>query len=61
MESPTNLKKQEILRKLGIDDVKKYNTISYDENIYEDDSKQSPFDSLTLEELLFIRENNYFQ
>jgi hypothetical protein len=49
---------QQITDKLGFD-VREYNSDDSDE-VHERDNIPNPFDKLSLEELLFLRENNYF-
>lgn len=49
---------QQIMNKLGFD-IRDYNTDDYGE-AHEQDNIPNPFDKLSLEELLFLRENNYF-
>ncbi|MBR3834195.1 MAG: hypothetical protein IKJ73_07745 [Lachnospiraceae bacterium] len=51
---------QQINNKLGFD-IREYNSNdNLLEEAHERDDIPNPFDKLTLEELLFIRENNYF-
>ncbi len=51
---------QQINNKLGFD-IREYNSNdSLLEEAHERDDIPNPFDKLSLEELLFIRENNYF-
>ena len=49
---------QQIINKLGFD-IREYNSNSFEE-AHERDDIPNPFDKLSLEELLFLRENNYF-
>lgn len=48
---------QQIISKLGFD-IKEYNSDTFEE-AHERDNIPNPFDKLSLEELLFLRENNY--
>lgn len=48
-----------INEKLGFD-VRNYGKMDTTEGCHECDNKQNPFDKLTIEELQFIRDNNYF-
>lgn len=48
-----------INEKLGFD-IRNYDKMGTTEGCHECDNKPNPFDKLTLEELDFIRENNYF-
>lgn len=48
---------QQIRNKLGFD-MASYNTIN-EEDAHERDDIPNPFDKLSLEELLYLRENNY--
>jgi hypothetical protein len=51
---------QQITDKLGFD-IREYNDDDDDfGDAYEKDNIPNPFDKLSLEELLFLRENNYF-
>lgn len=51
---------QQITDKLGFD-IREYNDNDDDfSDAYEKDNIPNPFDKLSLEELLFLRENNYF-
>jgi hypothetical protein len=60
MENPKNKEiLQQITNKLGFD-IKEYNSADDFSEAHERDNISNPFDKLTLEELLFIRENNYF-
>ena len=49
---------QQIINKLGFD-IREYNSNDSGE-AHERDDIPNPFDKLSLEELLFLRENNYF-
>lgn len=49
---------QQIINKLGFD-IKEYN-FNNSEEAHERDNIPNPFDKLSLEELLFLREHNYF-
>ena len=49
---------QQITNKLGFD-IQEYNSDSLEE-AHERDDLPNPFDKLSLEELLFLREHNYF-
>ena len=49
---------KQIMNKLGFD-IQKYNSTNSGE-AHEKDNLPNPFDKLSLEELLFLRENNYF-
>lgn len=49
---------QQITNKLGFD-IREYNTNDFGE-AHERDNIPNPFDKLSLEELVFLRENNYF-
>jgi hypothetical protein len=50
----------QITNKLGFD-IREYNDDDDDfSDAYEKDNIPNPFDKLSLEELLFLRENNYF-
>lgn len=49
---------QQITNKLGFD-IQEYNSDNSNE-AHERDNLPNPFDKLSLEELLFLRENNYF-
>ena len=60
MENRNNIiTKDSILKKMGITDMNEYNK-NQTENPHECDNLPTPFDNLTLDELLFIREHNYF-
>lgn len=48
---------QQIRNKLGFD-IASYNTVNA-EDAHERDDIPNPFDKLSLEELLYLRENNY--
>lgn len=48
---------EQITNKLGFD-IKEYNKFSID-SAHENDNIPNPFDVLSLDELLFLRENNY--
>jgi hypothetical protein len=50
---------QQITNKLGFD-IREYNDNDDFSDVYERDNIPNPFDKLSLEELLFLRENNYF-
>jgi hypothetical protein len=50
---------QQITNKLGFD-IREYNDNDDFSDVYEKDNIPNPFDKLSLEELLFLRENNYF-
>ena len=51
---------QQIKNKLGFD-IQDYNeNQDSPEEVHERDNIPNPFDRLSLEELLFLRENNYF-
>ena len=52
---------KQIQEKLGFS-VQDYEKLSHDapEEVHERDNIPNPFDRLSLEELLFLRENNYF-
>ncbi len=49
---------QQIINKLGFD-IKEYNS-NNSEEAHEKDNIPNPFDKLSIEELLFLREHNYF-
>ncbi len=49
---------QQIMNKLGFD-IREYNSNDSKE-AHERDNIPNPFDKLTLDELLFLRENHYF-
>ena len=49
---------QQIMNKLGFD-IREYNSKDVGD-AHERDDIPNPFDKLSLEELLFLRENNYF-
>ena len=49
---------QQITNKLGFD-IRSYNLLDENE-AHERDNIPNPFDKLSLEELLFLREHNYF-
>ena len=49
---------QQIMNKLGFD-IREYNSNDFGE-AHERDDIPNPFDKLSLEELLFLRDNNYF-
>jgi hypothetical protein len=49
----------QITNKLGFD-IRKYNDNDDCSDVYEKDNIPNPFDKLSLEELLFLQENNYF-
>lgn len=49
---------QQITNKLGFN-IQEYNSDNLDE-AHERDDLPNPFDKLSLEELLFLRETNYF-
>jgi hypothetical protein len=50
----------QITNKLGFD-IREYNDDDDDfSDAYEKDNIPNPFDKLSLEELLFLKENNYF-
>lgn len=49
---------KQIMNKLGFD-FKEYNSDDFGE-AHEKDNIPNPFDKLSLEELLFLRENHYF-
>lgn len=49
---------QQIKNKLGFD-IKDYNFKDID-GVYERDNIPNPFNKLSLEELMFLRENKYF-
>lgn len=50
---------QEITTKLGFD-IRQYNSLALEtEDAFERDNIPNPFDKLSLEELLFLRENKY--
>ena len=59
MENHKNKKMlQQIMNKLGFD-IREYNSNNFKE-AHERDDIPNPFEKLSLEELLFLRENNYF-
>ena len=49
---------QQIMNKLGFN-IEEYNSDDLDD-AHERDDLPNPFDKLSLEELLFLRQNNYF-
>ena len=49
---------QQIMDKLGFD-IREYNSNDFGE-AHERDDIPNPFDKLSFEELLFLREHNYF-
>ena len=51
--------KEMILKKLGIDDMDEYNKMTPDIP-HEKDNVPNPFDRLSLEELDYLCEHNYF-
>lgn len=51
--------KKYIEGKLGFD-LKSFNDIDFTEEAHERDNLPNPFDNLSIEELLYIREHHYF-
>lgn len=52
---------EDIKEKLGMDNaaLETYNQTACWNNTHENDNEKNPFDALTLEELLFLREHGY--
>lgn len=50
---------EQINEKLGFD-IREYNNAGMSGEAHEQDNVPNPFDKLTLDELLFLRENGYF-